>query len=83
MIFNIFINGPAFIFLALCLYVNIFMAKKSRYGGFEHNEKRVSRLLIVHRVYVILWTFFHLANVGFGFTEDKRFLNWHALFVAM
>jgi hypothetical protein len=34
-------------------------------------------------VYVALWSFFQLANFGFGFTDNKKILDWHAILVSL
>jgi len=38
---------------------------------------------VLHRLYVALWSLFHLTNFAFGFIENQQVKEWHAIFVTL
>lgn len=38
---------------------------------------------MLHRLYVALWSLFHLTNFAFGFIHNQQVTEWHAIFITL
>lgn len=82
LIYDVFINGFIFLVVILNLYVMVRFTRKSLYYSFD-NANVITRIIITHRLYVLLWTFFQLSNFIFMFVDNLSIRIVHGIMMAV
>ena len=81
-IYNVFINLMIFLVIVLNFYVMIRYTRKSVYGGFVQNAHIIHNIIMIHRLYVGLWTAFQISSFIFVFIDNHTIKVIHGIIMA-
>ena len=81
-IYNLFINLMIFLVIVLNFYVMVRYTRKSVYGGFTQNAHIIHNIIMIHRLYVGLWTVFQISSFVFVLINNFTVRVIHGVIMA-